>query len=174
MGGAGVKLDPGMFVSAGGIASRLAAVINGGTSATMVIPPEDLRAAKAGLVDFGINVGRTPPRQFVVWITNKTWARQNRDTVARMLQGLKEALHWLNDPANRQEAAEIFTSFANVSKDAALHAYDVLVTSTRSYSQDGEFNEAGIQNVLKDIAGAGEIREAIPPVTKYIDTSYLR
>lgn len=173
MGSAGLKIDPGLFVIAGGTASRLAAVVNGGTSATMLVPPDGLRAAKEGLTDLGLNVGRSQPRQFVVLITNRTWARQNTDAVVKTLRGLVDALHWLNDPANRQEAAQILMSHTNVDKEMAQYAYDVLVTETHSYSREGEFNTAGIQTVLKDIVSVGAIKEPIPPVSKYIDTSFL-
>jgi NitT/TauT family transport system substrate-binding protein len=174
MASAGLKINPGQFVVSGGSASRIAAVINGGASATMVIPPDGLRVTKDGLTDFGLNVGRTPPRQFVVWITNRTWARQNSGTVVKMLQGLVDSLRWLNDPANQQEAIQILMSYTNVNVDLAQRAYEVLVSETHSYSKEGELNTAGIENVLKDLVNAGVIKRPIPSANKYIDMSYLQ
>ena len=173
MDSAGIKVDPGLFITAGGTATRLAAVISGGTSATMLVPPDGLHADKQGLTDLGLSIGRTSPRQFVVWITNRSWARKNADTVVNMLRGLADALHWLNDPANREEAIQILMSFTKIDKELAEHAYDVLVTETHSYSNEGEFNTAGIQTVLEDLVNSGVIKGSIPPVSKYIDTSFL-
>lgn len=172
--GAGIDVDPALFSVAGGSATRLAAVMNGGAAATLLVPPEDSRALAAGLKDLGLNVGRSKPLQFNVLFIDRKWGNANRPVLLKMLSGLIDSCIWLNDKENRDEASAILAEYTRINKDLAKQAYDVLVTNTRSFPKAGEISIDGFANVLKMLAGFGTIDHAFADPAKFVDESYLK
>jgi ABC-type nitrate/sulfonate/bicarbonate transport system substrate-binding protein len=171
---AGVDADPASFSIAGGSATRLAAVINGGAAATLLVPPEDFRAVKMGLKDLGLNVGKSKPLQFNVLFIDRNWGEANRPVVVNTLLGLIDACTWLNNPTNREEASQILADYTRIDPELAKRAYDVLVTDTHSFPRAGELDIEGFSNVLGMLATFGMIDKPLPTPTKFIDDSYLK
>jgi NitT/TauT family transport system substrate-binding protein len=170
----GIKVEPTLFSVAGGSASRLAAVVNGGAAATLLIPPLDFRALKAGLKDLGLNVGRSKPLQFNVVFIDRKWGEANRSVVVKVLQGLIDSCVWLNNPKNREEASKILASYTKIDTATAKQTYDVLVTDTHSFPRAGELSRRAFENVIAMLARFGVIQEPLPALEKFTDDSYLK
>lgn len=171
---AGVNTDPTLFSVAGGSSTRLAAVVNGGASATLLIPPEDFRALAMGLNDLGLNVGRSKKLQFNVLFIDRKWGEANRPIVVKTLRGLIDSCMWLNDPKNRDEASAMLASYTKINMETARKTYDVLVTQTHSFPRAGEISGEGFANVMDMLTKFSLIRKSSTGLDHIIDDSYLQ
>ena len=102
------------------------------------------------------------------------WAGQNRDTLIGFLRGLSNAVDWLYEPTNREEAFSIFrNAMPNADAKAADVAYAVLFDAKSGFVKKGDIDRDGIAAVL-----ALRSRFGVPPKPMqipevYFDLQYL-
>jgi NitT/TauT family transport system substrate-binding protein len=150
------------FLSGGGASERLIALTKGAIDATVLAPPQDSMAEKAGLnelVDLN-KIGLYNPASCIA--STKTYVRKNRDTVMRVLKGFVEGLKFLRE--NRNFALKVFADFTRTSDKEALSAgYDLTI-----HLQDKVplVNMKGVEFLL-------QITEARDPRAKNFDPAAL-
>lgn len=114
------------FISSGGTNERLIALTRGVIDASVMAPPQDSIAEKSGLnelVDFN-KIGLYNPASCVA--STKTYVRNNRDTVIKVMKGFVEGLKFLRE--NRSFALRVFADFTRTSDMEALStSYDLTV-----------------------------------------------
>jgi NitT/TauT family transport system substrate-binding protein len=114
------------FISAGGTNERLMALTRGAIDASVMSPPQDALAEKAGLnelIDFN-KIGLHNPASCIA--STKTYVRKNRDTVMRVLKGFVEGLKFFRE--NRSFALKVFADFTRTSDTEALNtSYDLTI-----------------------------------------------
>ncbi|MDE3075830.1 MAG: ABC transporter substrate-binding protein, partial [Chloroflexota bacterium] len=166
LGGAGIKPAEYQFVYAGGSGPRLAAVQNGGAAATLLVPPEDLRAIGGGLVDLGLATAKTKPLLLGGFFVSRDWATTHRQALVSTLRGYDRALTWLNDPANKDEASSILASYTKLDIAVAQKTYDEYVVQAKGFSAHGELNQQAFQDVMENLADFGQLKRPLPPLSK--------
>ena len=114
------------FISSGGTNERLIALTRGVIDASVMAPPQDAIAEKAGLnelVDFN-KIGLYNPASCIA--STKSYVRNNRDTVLRVMKGFVEGLKFFRE--NRDFALKVFADFTKTSDVEALRtSYDMTI-----------------------------------------------
>ena len=114
------------FISSGGTNERLIALTRGAIDASVMSPPQDAIAEKAGLnelVDFN-KIGLYNPASCIA--STKSYVRNNRDTVLRVMKGFVEGLKFFRE--NRSFALKVFADFTKTSDVEALRtSYDLTI-----------------------------------------------
>jgi ABC-type nitrate/sulfonate/bicarbonate transport system substrate-binding protein len=102
----------------------------------------------------------------------RAWARDHADELVRFLRAFSRAADWVYDPANRAEVIAILAERTKQDEKYAQQSYDLVVAKEKMYAEKGRIRPAGLQAVLELLAEIGEMERPLPPVDKYVDTSY--
>jgi len=164
------------LIPAGGTASRLAAMDAGGVDATLMLPPLNFKAQAAGRTSMGSMSDLLGPDwmySFTSVVVERRWAERNRDLLIRFLQARDDALRWLADPANREEAIDIFIEYTDAKPKAAAATYDLIMRRGRESfrSRVGVDREADA-TVLRTLYETGHSAEPALDVGDYVDPRY--
>ena len=157
----------------GATPNRYAALSSKRVQGAFLGSPFDFRAQADGyrkLLDFGTYAKDIP---FTVPVARRDWLAANPDTARRFLLSLSDAIAWLYDPANRDEAADILARNTKQPRDATLMTWDVYVNQLQMFSPGLALPPAAKDLVGGMLADLGDIKSvaAIPAAT--IDTSFL-
>src|SRR5947199_38777 len=77
------------------------------------------------------------------------YREQNRDAVVGYIRAYSDAVDWLYDPTNRDEALAIFMkNLPGASAPAALTAYGILLGSTEGFQRKAKIDMEGVKTVL--------------------------
>src|SRR6266446_3011522 len=125
----GLVLDRDYTVErAGGVLQRFQALMEKKHAATLLLSPFELQAEAKGFNRLGNATDVLGAYQGLVGGARKGWADANRDAVVGYIRAFSEALDWLYDPRNRDEAVLIFRkNLPNVPEQGAQAAYGVLL-----------------------------------------------
>jgi ABC-type nitrate/sulfonate/bicarbonate transport system substrate-binding protein len=159
------------FVYGGSSNQRMVALQSGGLDASLILPPQERELTDKGFNALGSTLDYFPNLQLSLTAVRRDWAEQNADLLRRYLRAQGSASQWLNDPANRAEAAQILSDATKAPPDAAAYTYDQVVTRVHAYPDDGCIQRDGMERVLQVLASAGQI-EGTPPVERYIDRQW--
>lgn len=149
----GFPTDSVELVSSGGTGARYAAMEGGSIDASLLLPPVNFTAEESGFN----RVGYLPDAMGTDWqfaftsvIVNPTWAEQNRETLVSFLAARDEALKWLADPANKDEAISILATETEVSEETAEQVYDLMGIGTldSAFAQEIGVSEQAAGSVL--------------------------
>src|SRR3989441_9233765 len=120
----GLVLDRDYTVErAGGVLQRFQALMEKKHDATLLLSPFELQAEAKGFTRLGNATDVLGAYQGLVGGARKGWADANRDAVVGYIRAFSEALDWLYDPRNRDEAVAIFRkNLPNVPEQGAQAA----------------------------------------------------
>lgn len=160
----------------GGTASRLAAMNAGGIQSSLLLPPVSFTAERQGAVRLGYVPELLGPDyrfSFTGIVVRESWAQTHRDELVRYLQARDDALRWLHDPANAEEAATILSTETKITPEQARQTYDLLFRSTAPAFADriGVDIPAG-KSVLEGLRLTGLLRDGTAQIEDYVDDSY--
>ncbi|HEY7068023.1 MAG TPA: ABC transporter substrate-binding protein [Chloroflexota bacterium] len=173
----GVPLDSIEFISVGTTPERYAAIKAGAAQATILSQPNDFQAYSEGFHPIAQIAEILPVYQFTAWVVTRNWARGHEDLLVRFLRAHADALRWVNDPANKEEAITILSEGAKFEERFARQTYDLYMGEMkgRVLPQDGTLSLPGLQAVLDVMADLGEFEgQRLPSPEKYVDQSYLQ
>src|SRR5256884_4859208 len=124
----GLALDRDYRVErAGGVLQRFQALLEKKHAATLLLSPFELQAEAKGFNRLGNAADVLGAYQGLVGGARKAWADANRDAVVGYIRASSEAVDWLYDPRNKDEAVAIFRkNLPNVPEQGAQAAYGVL------------------------------------------------
>jgi ABC-type nitrate/sulfonate/bicarbonate transport system substrate-binding protein len=168
-------LKPGEYdmVQAGGTPDRYAAVKSGGVAGAMLTQPNDFQAIDEGYPSLGLVSDLIPDYQFTVHAVRRAWAQQNSDALLRFLRAYAKACEWVYDPANKEEAIQVLVDSLKTTDEYARRTYDLMIGHAQALPKHGELNMAGVQGVIDIMVEMGNLPKPPPPMTKYVDTSWL-
>lgn len=163
------------FENLGGTGERAEALLQGRTLGTILTSPIDIVPIAKGyrvLAD-SRQIG---PYQATLFVARREWARAHEAQLIGFIRGYVEALHWLSDPAHREEAAAIYRKYLPKATDAsARKAWDALLASRdEGLTGEGRIDMQGAATVVKLRAEYGEPRKALGDASKYVDESWYR
>src|SRR5439155_1203456 len=105
----------------------------------------------------------------------KGWADANRDAVVGYIRAFSEAVDWLYDPRNRDEAVAIFRkNLPNVPEQGAQAAYGVLLAPRGGFQKKAQIDLEGVRTVLQLRSKYAEPKKSLTDPNTYYDPSFYR
>lgn len=147
----GLDKDRGDFalVGAGGMAQRWAGLREGRHHATLLSAPYNLIARQAGFVELATAVDVVGPYQGNVAAARRSWAASNPGVVAAFRRGYLEAIRYLVDPPNQEEAIGILHRHLPETPRAVIEAsYPLFTDPVTGFNRTGEYDPAALRCVL--------------------------
>jgi ABC-type nitrate/sulfonate/bicarbonate transport system substrate-binding protein len=163
--------DYGM-ISVGSTPARWEAVQKGEHAGTLLIEPFTGMARGAGYRVLGSTMDlENYPGQ--VFTASRAWAAENKETVINFIRGHLDAIDWVKDPANREEACDILArNMPNMKPQAISPSFDKLLDPATGLIPECKLDYEGLKTVL-------ELRTQYAPQglqlndpDKYLDHSY--
>lgn len=168
----GVKENEVNLIQSGGTPARVAALESGAAQAALLIQPFDFQLLDKGYTLIGYSTDVVKKQTFNAVIVRRPWAERNSDTLVRFLRAKKQAIDWLYDPGNREEAIRIFASRTNSPPDIASRTYDLIIGKIGMFSRDLGPDPEGLQDVIDTLGTLGDLKEPLPKPQKYFDSRY--
>ena len=170
---AGLKPNDVDYVYAKATPDRLASLISGGVDAAILYPPATFKAAALGFTNLG-DIGQfLKDFPFTVWAANTNWAKEHRDALQSYIRAYSRAIAWLYDQRNKDEAVALLVKYSKSNPEDASATYDYF-TKIHAYSADGLISQSGYLEMTKALVGFGDLHEPIPPMSKFIDDSFVK
>jgi len=160
-------------VSAGGGVQRYNALLEKKQAATLLIAPLDVMAQEKGfnrLADASQALGRY---QGLVAGVRRSWAEKNPQAVTGFIRAYAQAVEWLYDPRNREEAIAIFMkNTPNASRKSAETSFAVLTHPTEGLQRRAQIDMQGIATALQLRAKYAKPQKTLSAPGSYYDPRY--
>ena len=172
----GLRLDRDYnVVRAGGVLQRFQALMEKKHDATLLLSPFELQAEAKGFRRLGNATDVLGAYQGLVGGARQGWANANRDAVVGYIRAFSEAVDWLYDPRNRDEAVLIFRkNLPNVPEQGAQAAYGVLLSPTGGFQKKAQIDLEGVRTVLQLRSKYAEPKKMLSDPAHYYDASFYR
>jgi ABC-type nitrate/sulfonate/bicarbonate transport system substrate-binding protein len=169
----GVAPNEADYVFAGATPDRLAAMVAGGVQAAILAQPFDFAAERQGYRRLGNSNDLVRTFEFISYTANRDWMSRNENTLARFIRGYRAGQRWLYDPANKEQAIQLLSAQTRLAPEDSRATYELYVERVRAFPEGMRPNPAGVQAVLDSLVELGDLTTPTPPVTKYVDTTYV-
>jgi ABC-type nitrate/sulfonate/bicarbonate transport system substrate-binding protein len=156
----------------GSTPDRLVALQSGAVHATILLQPFDFIAENDGYTRLVSQWDHPIDYQFIAVGVRRDWAEENRDVLIRYLRAYRDALEWLNDPANEAEAVDLLVVNAETGQDEAQKTYD-LYMELGVLPADARLTDQNLLGVMTALDELGALPDPAPEPTKYYDHQYL-
>ena len=161
------------FLYAGSTSNRFAALVGGAIDCTLLAQPFDLLAERQGFKSVATQKDYTPDAPFTAYAANMDWAAKNKNAVAGFVRATMDAAAWLYDLKNRDAAIQTLVKVGAKPEDAQA-TYDLYTGSLKPFRTDGVMTDAAVTYMLKALVAWDEMKEPLPPTSKYYDDTYLK
>lgn len=159
------------FVLSGATPARLAAITAGAVQGTLLSPPEDLTAQKAGFRVLGY-VNEAAHFVFIGHTVSKSFAEKHRPAAVAYARAIRDANRFLLDPANKATSVSALRKYTKAPQDNAEATYDTVIGKLKGFVKDAAVTPADLDGMLKVVERTDKIT-GLKPET-FIDASYLR
>src|SRR5438309_7827426 len=160
-------------VTAGGVLQRFQALMEKKHAGTLLLSPFEVQAEAKGFHRLANAIDVPGRYQGLVAGARMSWAEQNRDAVVGYIRAYSDAVDWLYDPTNRDEALAIFMkNLPGASAPAALTAYGILLGSTEGFQRKAKIDMEGVKTVLALRSKYGQPRKSLSDPSPYYDPSF--
>jgi ABC-type nitrate/sulfonate/bicarbonate transport system substrate-binding protein len=157
----------------GGTAMRWSALREGKQAGTLLSAPYNLLAKEQHFNELAKATSVIGAYQGNVAATRRSWAGQNRSAVVAFIRGYAQAIDWLDDPANRQEAIRILEkNLPDMSPELAERSYGELVKPQEGFYRNAKVNLDGLRTVLALRSRYAQPPKKLNDPMKYYDPSY--
>ncbi len=112
------------------------------------------------------------PYQGNVAATRRSWARENRTKVVAFIRGYAQAIDWLYDKANREEAITILLNNVQMSPEIAERTYEELLDPKDGFFRKARVSAEGLRTVLALRSRYAVAKKKLIEPLKYYDPSY--
>lgn len=167
----GVKPGDYDFVFAGATSQRFAALQSGSIDATILNAPFNFKAKAAGFVSLGITGDMVKDVPFGMLSVNRAWALANKPAVGRFMEGFAKGVNWFYDPANREEAIDIFAKISKSERDDAAKTYDFYI-AIKMFDPVGAIASPGLTALLADMKRDGDL-EGSTDLARFFDPALI-
>jgi ABC-type nitrate/sulfonate/bicarbonate transport system substrate-binding protein len=102
------------------------------------------------------------------------WARQNEDTLTRLIRATILAERWITASANKGAAIQQLAEFLGINQAEATIVYQQYVEALKAIPPEGDIDQAGVRGVVEllgEINAAGDPR---PDPTRLTDMTFLQ
>jgi len=151
-----------------------AAVANGTVGASFVAPPQAAKLRTTGFQWIGEAADVVNDFQAEGIVVRPDWARQNEDTLVRLLRAVVQAERWIVTPANRGAAVTVLADTLHLSAQEADQVYDQYADKLPAIARDGDIDQAGVRSVGELLGEIGVHKPPLPDPARLTDTTYLQ
>jgi ABC-type nitrate/sulfonate/bicarbonate transport system substrate-binding protein len=168
----GLKRGDFEVVKAGGVLQRWDELKQKKQAGTMLITPFDIIAQAAGFNVLQRAMDVYGHYQGLVGATRRDWAQNNTKALGGFIRAYVQAVDWLNDPANKDEAIFILRGhLQQMSPELAAKTYTVLAPP-QGFTPKAKIDMEGVNKVLELRSRYGEPKRTLSDPTKYFDAKY--
>lgn len=159
--------------AAGGVLQRFQALMEKKHAGTLLLSPFEVQAEARGFNRLANATDVLGRYQGLVGGARKAWAEQNRDAVIGYIRAFSEAVDWLYDARNKEEAiAILLKNLPNANAQAAEAAYRVLLSPTDGFQKKAKIDIEGVKTVLALRSKYGQPRKSLSDPSPYYDPSF--
>ena len=159
--------------AAGGVLQRFQALMEKKHAGTLLLSPFEVQAEAKGFNRLANAIDVLGRYQGLVGGARKAWAEQNRDAVIGYIRAFSEAVDWLYEPRNKEEAiAILLKNLPNANAQAAETAYRVLLSPTDGFQKKAKIDMEGVKTVLALRSKYGQPRKSLSDPSPYYDPSF--
>ena len=156
----------------GGTAQRWDALRDRKQAGTLLSAPFNILASEQHFNQLAYATEVIGPYQGNVAATRRSWARENRTKVMAFIRGYAQAIDWLYDKSNRNEAITILLNNVQMSPEIAARTYDELLDPKEGFFRNARVNMDGLRTVLALRSHYADVRKKLIDPLKYYDPSY--
>ena len=169
----GLKGSDYTIEKAGGVLQRFEALMEKKHAGTLLMTPFEVRAEARGFNRLASAVQVLGRYQGLVGGARKGWADANRDAVIGYIRAWSDAVDWLYDPANRDEALAVFTqNLPGVEPAAAQAAYRLFLSPEEGFQKQARIDLEGVRTVLELRSKYGRPQKTLTDPAKYYDPAF--
>jgi NitT/TauT family transport system substrate-binding protein len=151
---------------------RVAALMAGAIDAVPLPAPNDKLALDQGFNALATYSDYYPKLALSLTAVVRKWAEANPETVKAYLRAQKNAITWLNDPKNKDEAIAILQKGTAGTLSSASYTYDVLIDKLHMFPPSGCIQPEGMKTLVEVLSRVTPKVKKDTPVSKYISTTY--
>jgi ABC-type nitrate/sulfonate/bicarbonate transport system substrate-binding protein len=156
----------------GGMAQRWEALREGKQAGTLLSVPFNILASEQHFNQLAQATKVIGPYQGNVAATRRSWARENKTKVIAFIRGYAQAIDWLYDKANRDEAITILLNNVPMSHGIAERTYGELLDPKDGFFRDARVSTEGLRTVLALRSRYADTKKKLIDPLKYYDPSY--
>jgi ABC-type nitrate/sulfonate/bicarbonate transport system substrate-binding protein len=156
----------------GGMEQRWAALRDRKQAGTLLSAPFNILARDQHFNQLAQATKVIGPYQGNVAATRRTWARENRTKVIAFIRGYAQAIDWLYDKSNRDEALTILLNNVPMSPEIAGRTYDELLDPKDGFFHKARVSTEGLRTVLALRSRYADAKKTLIDPLKYYDPSY--
>jgi NitT/TauT family transport system substrate-binding protein len=169
-------LDPEKDVEllfSGSTSNRVAALFAGGVSAAALSTPQSFKAIAQGYTDLGPMAPYLGDFPMMIWHANDEWAKSHRDVLLKFVRAHNKAVHYMSDPAHKDEVSHILAKASNSSLDDALKTWD-LCMKIHAFVPDGSVSDSAVVRVRDTLLETGDLKPPAKDPSTYYDPQYVK
>jgi ABC-type nitrate/sulfonate/bicarbonate transport system substrate-binding protein len=168
----GLKRSDFETVRAGGVLQRWDELKQKKQAGTMLITPFDIIAQSMGFNVLQRAIDVYGHYQGLVGATRREWAQNNTKALEGYIRAYVQAVDWLGNPANKDEAIGILRGqLQQMSPELAAKTYAVLAPP-QGFTPKAKIDMEGVKKVLELRSRYGEPKKALSNPAKYYDAKY--
>jgi ABC-type nitrate/sulfonate/bicarbonate transport system substrate-binding protein len=160
------------FLPVGTTPNRYAALKSRQADGAIMTQPLDFVAIDDGFHLLGRSTDVIQHYMFMSVSANRTWAREQRPVLVRYLRALADAVAWLYNPANKDEAIDLLATRTNTERTAVSRTYGVYIEEGKVIPERAQVPVEGLRAMLETLIELGDLPGPTVDPQRYIDLSY--
>ena len=168
----GLTEDDYKIEKVGGTAQRWDALRDRKQAGTLLSAPFNILASEQHFNQLTQATKVIGPYQGNVAATRRSWARENRTKVIAFIRSYAQAIDWLYDKANHDEAITILLNNVQMSPGIAERTYDELFDPKDGFFRKARVSTEGLRTVLALRSRYADTKKKLIDPLKYYDPSY--
>ena len=168
----GLTEDDYKIEKVGGTAQRWDALRDRKQAGTLLSAPFNILASEQHFNQLAQATKMIGPYQGNVAATRRSWARENRTKVIAFIRSYAQAIDWLYDKANHDEAITILLNNVQMSPGIAERTYDELLDPKDGFFRKARVSTEGLRTVLALRSRYADTKKKLFDPLKYYDPSY--
>lgn len=159
------------MVPLGGEDAGYTAVKYGKLPAAIVSVPAAIKGENEGIFQLEKRRRSFPEYPFKVLAMNRYWSRDYEREAVSVLSGIIEAIDWLYNPENKNEAIKILMKHIKIEPDIAGITYEIFFTEDRIFSVDAHISHVALMQVFKSLSGKESVKKKYD-ISKFYNDRY--
>jgi NitT/TauT family transport system substrate-binding protein len=145
----------------GATGARFAALQSGAIDATMLVPPFNFMATKAGFSNLGLVRDYAKDLPQTGMQISKRWAATHMTQAKAINEVIDEAVTWFYKPENRDEAIDILAQASKANRDEIAESYDFLV-GIDFFARDSRIHREPLNAMMRELVAIKDMASVIP------------
>jgi NitT/TauT family transport system substrate-binding protein len=150
------------IVVIGNTAQRYAALKSGTVAATMLVPPANFIAEKAGFSNIGMIMDYAKDLPMASADVSLAWAKAHPDAARALVGILDRSIAWFYDDKNRAEAIDILVKASHADRAEIEESYD-FIRKIGMYERSSGVSRTQLQHLIDAMRSIGDLQGT--PVT---------